>query len=116
MLWFCLVLLYKMGSVASDTKYTTHVEFLCRRKLNVTPGWVSRVATSHPTQTNCRHLEKGTDATMTPSKYSSWLYHETKYEKRCEGKKKADAAPDDINEILKNCLKKRKKKHIYEDL
>ena len=109
MLWFCLVLLYKMGSVASDTKYTTHVEFLCRRKLNVTPPWVSRVATSHPTQTNCRHLEKGTDATMTPSKYSSWLYHETKYEKRCE---KADAAPDDINEIKKDCLKK----HIYEDL
>ena len=86
--WFCLVLLYKMGSVASDTKYTTHVEFLCRRKLNVTPPWVSRVATSHPTQTNCRHLEKGTDATMTPSKYSSWLYYETKYEKRWDGKKK----------------------------
>ena len=31
--------------------------------------------------------------------------------------KKADAAPDDINEIKKDCLKKRKKKkHIYEDL
>ena len=30
--------------------------------------------------------------------------------------KKADAAPDDINEIKKNCLKKRKKEQIYEDL